>query len=523
MSDVLRAPRILRRAAHAAPQDARGHAAPDVAADVAPGTSPGGPAPRRGFHGLAPVVLALGLLALVEAVLLDPSGAGPTPLAQAAPGVMAYSAVLLSGVLVAHRHTVSRHEGDAWLVLALMFLGAQGLSLSVLAAAAPAETVARAGLLSGLDVAVTGTALVVAAVAARTRRFTGSPLAIGAVVVVGVVGVRVLATYAGPAIPAGSGTVAALAGLGVQLHLVLAAVVLDADGPPAWLRVRIAAAVGLHGVLTASTYLVPGTLRQQVAFLTAIGVAALVVTTALRLVRVTMTDQRATHDELEDQLLRANAAVRDDREKMHEIGATLAGIASASDLLRSGAPAVQERKAALEQMMHAEVARLQRLMHGPEPVGAVDLDDAVRHVVVSHRARGTVVAWRPTGAVVSGRSDAIAEIVNILLDNAAHHGTPDVAVEVEVHALDATEHDDWVEVRVTDRGPGIPGELRERIFEHGVSRAGSPGQGLGLAIAHGLADELGGSLRLHQTSPRGTTFAVRLLRHRVAAPVRSAS
>ena len=242
-----------------------------------------------------------------------------------------------------------------------------------------------------------------------------------------------------------------------------------------------------------------------------------VVRDVVRLVRVTLGERRTSRSELEKELERLSATVRHDREKLHEIGATLAGIASASDLIRSGSPAVQERRAALEQMMHAEVARLQRLMHDPEPLGEVDLDDAMRHVVVSHRARGTRVEWQPTGALVSGRSDAIAEIVNILLDNAAQHGTPDVAVAV----LSTDEH---VEISVSDRGPGIPVALREQIFQHGVSREGSSGQGLGLAIADGLAADLGGSLRLHQTSPEGTTFTVRLLRHRVAtSAVRSTS
>jgi two-component system, OmpR family, sensor histidine kinase KdpD len=73
-----------------------------------------------------------------------------------------------------------------------------------------------------------------------------------------------------------------------------------------------------------------------------------------------------------------------------------------------------------------------------------------------------------------------------------------------------------VELRVIDRGPGIPESERERAFapfqrrdDH--STAGSPGVGLGLAIARGFTEAMGGSLTMEDTPGGGLTVVISLL------------
>ena len=68
-------------------------------------------------------------------------------------------------------------------------------------------------------------------------------------------------------------------------------------------------------------------------------------------------------------------------------------------------------------------------------------------------------------------------------------------------------------VRVTDRGPGIPEEDRERVFEpfHRVEgRAHERGAGLGLAIARGFATANGGRLWLETREGQGASFVLAL-------------
>jgi signal transduction histidine kinase len=68
-------------------------------------------------------------------------------------------------------------------------------------------------------------------------------------------------------------------------------------------------------------------------------------------------------------------------------------------------------------------------------------------------------------------------------------------------------------VTVSDRGPGVPPQEREHIFErfHRGSAAGSEGGfGLGLAIGRELAMRMGGDLRLVDAEPPGASFVLSL-------------
>ena len=77
-------------------------------------------------------------------------------------------------------------------------------------------------------------------------------------------------------------------------------------------------------------------------------------------------------------------------------------------------------------------------------------------------------------------------------------------------------------VRVTDTGPGIPEDERERIFEpfHRIpGRPDEPGAGLGLAIARGFAEANGGRLWLETREGQGASFVLALPFVELPAPV----
>jgi two-component system cell cycle sensor histidine kinase/response regulator CckA len=64
-------------------------------------------------------------------------------------------------------------------------------------------------------------------------------------------------------------------------------------------------------------------------------------------------------------------------------------------------------------------------------------------------------------------------------------------------------------VSVSDTGPGIPEEIRERVFEpFFTTREADGGSGLGLAVVHGIVTQHGGSIELETRSGAGTTFRV---------------
>lgn len=207
--------------------------------------------------------------------------------------------------------------------------------------------------------------------------------------------------------------------------------------------------------------------------------------------------------ELLGHLGKIEAEYRDGRARMHEINATIAGIASATHLLRTMPPA---KRAEFEAMVEAEIDRLRRLLddHVESEIEPVCVDHVVEQLLPCHRARGRQVTWEPTGLRALGRRDDVAEALNVLLENAARHGTPH-----DIH-LAARGTRDTVEISVSDRGAGVPEHLRDQIFEWGGSRPDSPGEGIGLHVARTLIRGLDGDLHLDTTTDSGARFVVTL-------------
>ena len=79
--------------------------------------------------------------------------------------------------------------------------------------------------------------------------------------------------------------------------------------------------------------------------------------------------------------------------------------------------------------------------------------------------------------------------------------------------LTASTLGDRVELRVVDRGPGIPEKVRDRMFVP-FQRLGdtdnTTGVGLGLALSRGLTEAMGGTLEPEETPGGGLTMVVSL-------------
>ncbi len=107
------------------------------------------------------------------------------------------------------------------------------------------------------------------------------------------------------------------------------------------------------------------------------------------------------------------------------------------------------------------------------------------------------IAARP---VIVSDGDRVLQVVGNLLSN-AFRATPDGgAISLELAQQNGTVH-----VVVEDNGPGIPTEIRERLFRPFVSAIGG-GTGLGLAIAKELSTALGGRIELESEVGRGSRF-----------------
>jgi two-component system sensor histidine kinase KdpD len=98
-----------------------------------------------------------------------------------------------------------------------------------------------------------------------------------------------------------------------------------------------------------------------------------------------------------------------------------------------------------------------------------------------------------------------------LMSNAVRHGPSEQKV-----LITASWHDDHVEIRVIDRGPGIPREAHDRVFlpfQRLGDRDNGAGVGLGLALSRGLTEAMGGTLVPEETPGGGLTMIVSLPIH----------
>lgn len=115
---------------------------------------------------------------------------------------------------------------------------------------------------------------------------------------------------------------------------------------------------------------------------------------------------------------------------------------------------------------------------------------------------------RSDGALAVADRAAVEQVLWILLDNVSRYA-PTGPVVIGLDPAQAGQ----IELRVEDHGPGIDPEDGERIFERfvrGSQSAAQEGTGLGLSVARGLAEALGGSLGVEPTAGGGATFVLRL-------------
>ncbi len=111
-----------------------------------------------------------------------------------------------------------------------------------------------------------------------------------------------------------------------------------------------------------------------------------------------------------------------------------------------------------------------------------------------------------TGVRVTADRAKLERVVENLLANAIKHGSTTAPVEVRAWATE-----DGVTIEVADRGPGLPPELRETIFEpfeRGVAESATPGTGLGLALVRGFVDLHEGRAWVEDRVGGGASFRV---------------
>ncbi|AJK68307.1 HAMP domain-containing sensor histidine kinase [Corynebacterium marinum] len=141
----------------------------------------------------------------------------------------------------------------------------------------------------------------------------------------------------------------------------------------------------------------------------------------------------------------------------------------------------------------------------------VELDGVVNSAVLRVRRRRADVAFQVSiipWELVGEQLSLDRAVVN-LLDNAAKWSPESGVVRVRLQALS----DDRAELSVSDSGPGIRPENRERVFERfyrAPEARSEPGSGLGLAIVKQTVERHGGTVRVAESEDGGARVLVEL-------------
>ena len=164
----------------------------------------------------------------------------------------------------------------------------------------------------------------------------------------------------------------------------------------------------------------------------------------------------------------------------------------------------------LDQTVDSILASLRVLQSDTGPVVTLDLADVVdetsKELAPLFRRQRLVATFveRPLKAHAS--RDMMRRLLGYLLENAAKYAPEEGKIDIY-----GWKTGDRVYLAITDDGPGIPVDWRERIFEPFVRLDDSPrGAGIGLFAARHLARSMSGDLRAEDREPRGSQFVLEL-------------
>jgi signal transduction histidine kinase len=198
----------------------------------------------------------------------------------------------------------------------------------------------------------------------------------------------------------------------------------------------------------------------------------------------------------------------------HELRSPLTRIRMGLELM--GAPSSPEFKneisrniAELDQLIE-EILLASRLDAREADLGTVESVDLIGLAAEECARVGAELDVQASGAsalAVQGVTKLLRRAVRNLLENARRHGAGDITVTLG-------SADGQAVITVSDGGPGVPAELRERIFEPFYRLPGATerdgGVGLGLALVKSIALRHGGSVHCENNPAGGARFVLQL-------------
>jgi len=226
-----------------------------------------------------------------------------------------------------------------------------------------------------------------------------------------------------------------------------------------------------------------------------------------------------------------NARIRNqaDRERSdlvatvaHELRSPLTGIKGfTSTLLTKWDKFSEEQRQLMLETVDADADRLSRLITELLDAARIDagrltlkrgpvrLDEVVRHVLTNVSGGASEpfeISIRNDLDLIWGDSDRIHQVVTNLVENAMRHGFG--LREIVVQNTQHTDYRGGVSLQVHDNGPGIPPEMRQRVFSRFWRSGPGAGSGLGMYIVRGIVEEHGGAIDIQDAEGGGAQIRV---------------
>ena len=215
----------------------------------------------------------------------------------------------------------------------------------------------------------------------------------------------------------------------------------------------------------------------------------------------------------------------------HELKTPLTSIRMFSELLAEGRVTDPAKQRSYLGIITAETARLTRLINNVLDFARIERGEKKYHIQpcdLAEVVRETAETYRPhleasgfqfecevpdSALMVNGDRDALAQVIVNLLSNAEKYS--DSQKEIAVGLEQRTSPLPYAEVRVLDRGLGVPHGCGEKIFEqfyraHDSLSSGIQGSGLGLTLARQIARAHGGDVVYEPRAGGGSCFSLRL-------------
>lgn len=433
--------------------------------------------------------------------------------------LVVFPTVLGAAIIIYVQYRLTGSNVVAWLTLCLTLYAVQGVMLAGLRAGEPDPFFQRPGWVLVVDLPVAVLILVAVRLAPRVR-LPIDPLSTGLLLGLVVAAVNLTANTLGPELTMTSPPVVVAEVLLVGVGVAIGHAAYLIDEIPRWCAIRLGLGTLALVANRVASCQEASNVVNSVAVVTGVIGAVLMVAAGGSGLRFAIQEQSRSLTTLAEQVAAMEAEERASRERLHEITNSIASIAVASTLIQEHDDVPPSKRRKLAKMLESESSRLARVLTSTtapkrpapdveattasdDPPQLVDLDEVIGPLVTSQQALRRRVDWEPSGHLAIGDSDTVAEVVNILLDNSAKHA-PESRTRVEVD-----RRGDTIEIAVRDDGPGVPADVRSRMFEWGGRGATSKGQGIGLHLASRLMTSDGNTLRLESTRG-GTSFVVGL-------------